>query len=137
MKESQEQVINVPDIKYEVYYSKFLALGFDLKIQELIEYLYSEDIEVTKDTAVPLLKLSEEYLLPGLKAKCARYLARILDKENFIELSELANTFQIKQLQDAAVEYFVCNRTAILQSLKIQDLPRYLLEEFIVKYVNE
>jgi len=103
----------------------------------LIEYLYCEEIEVKKDTAIPLLKLSEEYSLPGLKAKCARYLARILTKENFLELAELANTFQIKELQDSVVEYFVCYWPSILQSFKIQDLPRYLLEEYVVRHINK
>jgi len=35
MKEAQEQVIEVPDIKYEVYYSKSLSLSNTLRFSRI------------------------------------------------------------------------------------------------------
>jgi len=119
MKESQEQVIEVPDVKYEVYY-------------KLIEYLYCDEIELTKDIAVGLLKLSDEYCLPILKTICAKYLVRILDYDNYMELANLASHYQVNELRKPLLNYLISFKTSLLQNINIKDLPRDLLEDYLI-----
>ena len=104
---------------------------------ELIEYLYCENTDLTKDTAIGLLKLADEYSLPTLKRKCARYLARVLSKDNFVEFANVASMYQAKELQNSILNYLISYKSALFEHVDIKDLPRDLLEVYILKHANE
>ena len=118
--------------------TKFTLVKPSLYIQpltfqkELIEYLYCDEIELNKDIAVGLLKLSEEYSLPILKTNCAKYLVRILDHEDFMELASLASTYQVNELRKPVLNYLISFKSSLLQNINIKDLPRDLLEEYLI-----
>ena len=97
----------------------------------MIEYLYCNEIELDKEIAVGLLELSEEYSLPILQKKCARYLTTIMNKENFVELANLVDKVQVEPLNKSLVNYFISFKASLLEAIDVQGLPKSFLEQCI------
>jgi hypothetical protein len=121
MKESQNQVIDVPGVKYEVY-------------RKLIEYLYCEEIDIRDEIAVELLKLAHEYSLPALVNRCGKCLVKTIKNENFLELANLADSYQAEELQMHLFRHFLSFKQSLLEILSPKEMPRFLLEEFMETY---
>jgi hypothetical protein len=118
MKEAQDQIIDVPNVKYDVYY-------------KLIEYIYCEKIDISSEIAIDLLKLAHEYSLPSLTQKCAKLLAKKVTRVNFLEFAELAEFYQEKYLQKSLISVFIHSKQSFLKTISVKDLPRFLLEHSV------
>jgi hypothetical protein len=114
MKEAQDQIIDVPNVKYAVYY-------------KLIEYIYCEKIDISSEIAIDLLKLAHEYSLPSLTQKCAKRLANKVTRANFMEFAELAEFYQEKYLQKFLITFFVSCKQVLMKTISRDDLPKFLL----------
>jgi len=98
----------------------------------LIEYIYCEKIEISDKIAADLLKLSNKYLLPSLTRKCGKCLAKTISQDNFLELARLAESFEEKYLQAYLLNYFVNFKQPLLRSISVYQLPRFLLERYML-----
>ena len=76
-------------------------------LEQILDYMYSGQIEVTNHSCVDLLKMADFLLLDSLKTECAQYLATNLGPQNCIFIWECANCFHfpmIAQLCQAVLD---------------------------------
>ena len=100
MKESFSDVIEIPDMKADVF-------------KGLLEYLYCGKIPKEEKLAMELFEVSEMYLLPDLRKKCEHFLIQSLRSDNVINKTLLAQRFSADKLKNAALKFLSINRQSI------------------------
>jgi len=108
MKESYSDVIEIPDIKADVF-------------KGLLEYLYCGKIPKDENLAIGLFEVSEMYLLPDLRNKCEYFLIQSLSLENTTEIILLAQKYGADKLKIAGLQFLNVNR----HKLDDADLNRF------------
>jgi len=78
--------------------------------------------------------LAHEYSLPSLIRRCGKCLARTIENENFLELAKLADLYHAEELQKHLLFYFLDFRGQLLEIMTPQDMPRFLLERFMMAF---
>ncbi len=134
MRESQEKVIVVPNIKYIVFSSKidskiFITNFFQL---EFLEFLYCDKVELDEETAVELLKLSDEYSVRSLKMLCERILVKKVSRKNVIAYANLADQYIANELRNGVVEALFFLKSRLAED-EISILPKSILEDIVIR----
>jgi len=110
MMEANSSVIEIPTTKVETF-------------NALLEYIYCEETTgLDLENAVDLLKLSEEFMFPQLKQYCEKLLQDMLKVENVVELANLAETFDAKELEEKALIFIAKNFESVVQYSDIRKL---------------
>eukprot|EP01122_Echinamoeba_exundans_P013177 TRINITY_DN5710_c0_g1_i2.p1 TRINITY_DN5710_c0_g1~~TRINITY_DN5710_c0_g1_i2.p1 ORF type:complete len:509 (+),score=85.38 TRINITY_DN5710_c0_g1_i2:366-1892(+) len=74
-------------------------------LSRLILYLYTDHIELDGDSALDLLSLASEYMLPHLFTACEKFIAENISEDTAAELFRVADLIEATQLKRAVLHY--------------------------------
>ncbi|XP_049801009.1 speckle-type POZ protein-like [Schistocerca nitens] len=101
-------------------------------VQQLLTFLYTDEVPQLQSVAPQLLVLADRYELHVLKEMCEQHLVKDLCVENTVPYCVLALRYSCPHLRKAAIEYFARNALPVLGSQGwVQELrkdPRPLVE---------
>ncbi|CAB3993538.1 BTB POZ domain-containing 6 [Paramuricea clavata] len=73
-------------------------------LQEFLQFLYTDECNLTTDTAVFVLYLAKKYIVPFLAQKCVEFLEANLAVENVSTVLQQALQFDEKKLEEKCLE---------------------------------
>jgi len=77
-------------------------------IEELLNYAYTGEAEISDDNAEELLVIADYFDIPSLKETCAEFLMINLKPSNCLAIQIFAERYRHQELHEAATEY-ICN----------------------------
>ena len=77
-------------------------------IEELLNYVYTGEAEISEDNAEELLVIADYFDIPSLKETCAEFLMINLKPSNCLAIEIFAERYRHQELHEAASEY-ICN----------------------------
>ena len=77
-------------------------------IEELLNYVYTGEAEISEENADELLVIADYFAIPNLKETCAEFLMINLKPSNCLAIQVLAERYRHQELHEAATEY-ICN----------------------------
>jgi hypothetical protein len=99
---------------------------------KVLEYLYTDTIrDISLDTGIHLLIVSERFMLDRLKALCEDYIRRDVNVENVISILVACHQHNASGLKDIALDFILknLNESAIMQGLsELKSEPDLLVE---------
>eukprot|EP00512_Aurantiochytrium_limacinum_P009530 CAMPEP_0171543530 /NCGR_PEP_ID=MMETSP0960-20121227/2984_1 /TAXON_ID=87120 /ORGANISM="Aurantiochytrium limacinum, Strain ATCCMYA-1381" /LENGTH=830 /DNA_ID=CAMNT_0012091213 /DNA_START=307 /DNA_END=2799 /DNA_ORIENTATION=- len=122
MREDAATIIELPDIQYEVF-------------RAVIEYLYTDSVDITSELAVPLLIASERYILPRLKSLCEESIFKSISPSNCVHILLQAYMYNAESLKTICLDFIVDNIVALRSTPEFQELRQEpdLLMEIIMR----
>ncbi|XP_071961464.1 kelch-like protein 12 [Antedon mediterranea] len=118
MSESQRQQVELKGLKART-----------LKI--LINYVYTEDIEITEDNVQELLPAACLLQLKGVKQACCDFLENQLDPANCLGIKHFAETHTCLELMKASTDYCHRHFQAMVNNEEFLGLDDKEIKEFI------
>jgi len=104
-KESNQQLVEIP---------KMDAAVFKL----LMEYIYTDEVSLNSESAVELLKVADEYLIPRLKHVCELFLIQNLNEFDIITIINLSVKHESPLLKKIAVKQLLGYSKNQIKSMK-------------------
>jgi hypothetical protein len=105
-------------------------------VREFVRFLYTDtccDASMLMQHARSLLALAHKYEVKGLVHECERYLVGTLSADNAVELLQLADKYESKELKGRALQFIKINFSSIIQqsSLFYESLTLELKRDLI------
>ena len=105
-------------------------------VREFVRFLYTDtccDTSMLMQHARSLLALAHKYEVKGLVHECERYLVGTLSADNAVELLQLADKYESKELKGRALQFIKINFSSIIQqsSLFYESLTLELKRDLI------
>lgn len=100
-------------------------------MEDVLEYIYTGQTELTPDKALFLLKAGDYLLLDELKTKCADYLCTAVSVENVVQVYQLGKRHGCANLAKAAAVFIENNFDKISNHVTFPGLTSSELEEFL------
>lgn len=88
----QEGVVKITDLSHEI-------------MEEMLLYIYTEEIPKIDELAFELLPAADKYQLEDLKDRCEKKLINVLLEENVIQMLILSDMHNAKKLKKEALAY--------------------------------
>ena len=114
MRECEDGQVLMPDAPYEA-------------MKSLLVYLYSGDAPLTPDSAMPVLRLADRYMVTGLKRLCESVLVSAISKESIVALLEAAFRYSAEHLAAACLEYCVQHFAELVLTEEYMNLDAALM----------
>ena len=93
----------------------------------MLEYIYCDFVDLTRDLALDLVLLSDQYSLPGLKEVCEGFLCQCLSIDNFVIIAQISDEAKSSTLTDAIIGFIRENVSSINERDDLFDLPKSIL----------
>ncbi|CAG2256658.1 unnamed protein product [Mytilus edulis] len=114
-----------------MFYGSFPQSKGDIKIedieleifQRLVKYIYTDHLQLSKQSVIPLLYAAQKYQIAGLISKCENYLQDNLAVNNACTLFSNAKFFTMDKLQTNALKFIADNAIEVLKSEDFLLLP--------------
>eukprot|EP01111_Echinosteliopsis_oligospora_P018272 TRINITY_DN8270_c0_g1_i1.p1 TRINITY_DN8270_c0_g1~~TRINITY_DN8270_c0_g1_i1.p1 ORF type:complete len:460 (+),score=97.23 TRINITY_DN8270_c0_g1_i1:147-1526(+) len=116
MSESSMKTITLKEIKYDI-----LSL--------LIQYLYTDQVNITEANVWDLLVASDKYQIKRLQAMCEDFMMKNIDLDNVCNLFELADKVHATQLKTFCMNWIVSNWSEVFKRGDDMQLPFELQRE--------
>jgi len=114
-KESSLKVIDVP-IRPQVF-------------KLFLEYIYTDDVDITPDESVELLMVANQYGAERLKQMCEEFIQRGIDSDNVAWLFEVAEENEAKQLQQFCYYFIMKNFDSVCATETFENMNPQLKNE--------
>jgi hypothetical protein len=98
----------------------------------LVEYLYTDSVSITAETAVDLFIAADRYRLERLQRMCECVILNTLSTDNVCHILETADALHATQLRGIAFRWIIHNFGDVLKSPGFIDLDRTLQHEINV-----
>ncbi|XP_063398994.1 uncharacterized protein LOC134683614 [Mytilus trossulus] len=72
---------------------------------QIISFLYTEEYEVTKETCIPLMRASSQFVLPVIKKKCSEEIHKYIDPSNVLDIYQTSVELDIPRLINSCTKY--------------------------------
>ena len=118
MKESKEGLIRLQDTS-------------KVAIEELLDYLYTGDVNVTQHNAFDLLKIADFLVIPSLKDVSSKFILQTLSSSNCLMVYYLAVNYRCIELQEKARDFVFANFTSVVEHEDFLNLTLKEVEEWI------
>ena len=92
-------------------------------IQKLVDFMYSGEIEISKDNVQDILKGADHLLLEEVKEFCSEFLFETLTPGNCLQMKQLADIYCLKGLSEKCVHFGQMNVEAVVKSDEILNVP--------------
>jgi hypothetical protein len=102
-KEAREKTIVIKDVDYHV-------------MSEMIRYMYTDEVPKMNEMALNLMIAANKYNLPGLVSRCENYLKTNITVENFGNIIVVADTLNITELKEVAIQFIIDNHEKIFDT---------------------
>ena len=119
MKESKEGLIRLQDTS-------------KVAIEELLDYLYTGDVDVTQHNAFDLLKIADFLVIPSLKDVSSKFIIQTLSSSNCLMVYYLAVNYRCIELQEKARDFVFANFTSVVEHEDFLNLTLKEVEEWIL-----
>jgi len=116
MKECNQDEVVISDIKYPV-------------LCKLVEFLYTDNIDLDGDTVLELFQAADKYALPRLKHLCERFMLDNISLENVCTMLEAADQLHATLLRGECIRWILKSFGLVLESEHFLNLPRRLMRE--------
>mgnify|MGYP001795705534 CR=1 FL=1 len=103
----------------------------DEALEIIIDYIYSSKVLLTEDNIRDLLRLSSEFHLEYLKQECERFILKLIDCKNCLELRMLAGLYNCKELLSETRKFISRNFNAVRTTKAFHFISVDLLLEII------
>ncbi|KAG2389265.1 hypothetical protein C9374_014665 [Naegleria lovaniensis] len=112
MIESKTSVIEFDeDISYEIF-------------ESVIEYVYTNHIEVNMDNIFHVYVLADKLLIHSLCTYCGRMFSTFINDDNVFKLSQIAKQFRSYKLNEIAMEWIVDSYTELFMTKEFAELDK-------------
>ena len=71
----------------------------------MIEYFYTDQVELTAELACDVMRISNQYRLPHLKAITEKFLSKHISLENIITLLMLSDEHEAVELKRICLDF--------------------------------
>jgi len=110
MRESQTNIIEVPDVKAETF-------------KALIEFIYKNEVMLNEDLACDLLLLCDKYSFKELQICCEQFLLQRIRENNCIKFANLAYLLQLDSFEDEVMKFISTRWRTISKKYDLSNLP--------------
>lgn len=83
---------------------KLVDITADVFVQ-IISFLYIEEYEVTKDTCIPLIRASTQFVLPVIKKKCLEEISKYIYPSNVLDIYQSSVELDMPRLKNSCSKY--------------------------------
>eukprot|EP00092_Neocalanus_flemingeri_P019570 GFUD01021202.1.p1 GENE.GFUD01021202.1~~GFUD01021202.1.p1 ORF type:complete len:225 (-),score=73.58 GFUD01021202.1:135-809(-) len=101
-------------------------------MDDVIKYLYTGQVSITRDRMVELVTAGDKFELPGLLAKCLEIFRNQINFDNAIDILILADKHGLEDFKKAAINKITFNRTMLMADtsfrVKMMENPAVLLQ---------
>ena len=118
MKEKKEGVIRLKDTNRVL-------------MEEVLEYVYTGDVDVNEENAYDLMALGDYLLIPSLKHRSSNFIEETLSVSNCIMAYYSSVKYQCVELQERARKFVLANFMAVTESEDFLNLNVKQVEEWI------
>ena len=118
MKEKKEGVIRLEEMS-------------KASMEEVLDYLYTGHVEISKENAFELFAQADYFLIPSLKALSSKFILQTLDLSNCIMAYYFAIKYQWEELQNGARDFILANFVAVAGTEDFLNLSSKEMEEWI------
>jgi len=115
-KESKEEIISLPDVNFSAFVS-------------MLEFIYTDSVELQDDSAVELFSLANEYSLDRLKALCEEFIEKGIEVDNVAWLFEIADRYNAKQLKAFCMYFILTEFDKVVATEAFKNLSPDTLQE--------
>lgn len=109
MRESQEEEVRIPSIRPHIF-------------RAMLEYIYTDTVEITADIAIELYEAADLYALDSLKNRCEHVLERQISVDNAAALLQVSDELGATALKDICVTFIVRHFDACTQASTFREL---------------
>ncbi|CAG2207954.1 BTBD3_6 [Mytilus edulis] len=107
-----------------MFYGSFPQSEGDIRIQDItldtfkimLKYLYTDHLQLSKDSVIPLLYAAQKYQIAGLISKCENYLQDNLAVNNACTLFSHAKFFTMDKLKTNALKFIAENAMEVFKN---------------------
>ena len=118
MKESKEGLIRLEDTS-------------KVAIEELLDYLYTGHVDVTRHNAFDLLKIADFLVIPSLKEVSSKFMIQALSSSNCLMAYYSAVNYRCIELQEKARDFICANFESVVEHEDFLNLTISEVEEWI------
>ena len=89
----------------------------------LLEFIYSNKVELNETLALDLLNAADKYLMKDLKYLCEEFLSQNLSLRNIVNLAQIAEAEDLSMLRKAITKFVPKYLQRILENKHLYKLP--------------
>ena len=93
-------------------------------VKSIIDYFYTEAIEIKCETVIDLLKASDYLQVDDVKEFCFSYLKSTISFENLITTLNIASTYGSNTLREDICQYVKTHLKGLIQTDQFKSLPK-------------
>ena len=125
MREGKEQLIRIE-----------LEEATGSVMEEVLKYIYTGNVAITKDTAHDLVAAADYLLLPGLKTLACDVLEENITNENCIFNYYFADKYQCLELMEESCEFINSNFSSVMETddflkLDIEQVMKWVSSDYV------
>ena len=111
-------------------------------IEEVLKYIYTGNVAVTKETAHDLVAAAEYLLLPGLKTLACDFLKKSMTIENCIFNYYFADKYRCLELVQQSCEFINSNFSSVMETddflnLDIKEVMKWVSSDYVTVSCEE
>ncbi|XP_063415861.1 BTB/POZ domain-containing protein 6-A-like [Mytilus trossulus] len=107
-----------------MFFGSFPQRGGDIRIEDIdlntfrivMKYLYTDHLQLSKDSVIPVLYAAQKYQIAGLISKCENYLQTSLAVHNACTLFSHAKFFTMDKLKTNALKFIADNAMEVFKN---------------------
>jgi len=88
----------------------------------IVSFVYTNECNISEDLISELLHTADMFLLPGLKKLCGKWMAKLIDLENVLDIVRTARLFGLARLEDLCTEYIAQNIELLWEDPELRSL---------------
>ncbi|XP_068729758.1 kelch-like protein 12 [Montipora capricornis] len=106
-------------------------------MEEVLKYIYTGNVAITKETAHDLVAAADYLLLPGLKTLACDFLKENIAIENCIFNYYFADKYQCLELMEESCEFIKSNFSSVMKTedfvkLDIQEVMKWVSSDYVI-----
>jgi len=128
--ETQSKIVEIYDMKPEVFSGKERVLLSLILEKGLLEYIYKNEIKEIGKVALDLYLLADKYEMPKLQQYCENYLRRNVGVGNMLGVLEIAKRYKRKKLRESVVRFMKDNLKEVFDWVDVSKIKHEILDVF-------
>jgi len=115
MREAQQKTVTINNVNYRT----FLAL---------LEYLYTDDVEISLDIAMDLFVAADQFGVERLKSLCEKKILMSINVESVATILQAANVHVAEGLRQCCMDFILRNFDAVSKTPAFEEMGRSNVE---------
>jgi len=115
MREASESMIRLEQIRYPIFIS-------------LLEYLYTDEVEIALESAMELFVAADEFCVPRLKAMCEKRMITSVTVDNAAAIFLAADLHSAESLKSKTLSFILSHFESVSKTLTFEEMARSNVE---------